>query len=76
MNYFDIDDFQGVGRGSAHERDNSKCDPMLGPPPTRRNHKSPFKHPPIAEGLHHAQVALSALTRIILQHGSCVALSQ
>ena len=35
VNYFDIGDFQGVGRGSTQDRDHSKRGPMLGPRPSR-----------------------------------------
>jgi hypothetical protein len=35
VNYFDISDFQGVGRGSTQDREHARCDPMLGPHPPR-----------------------------------------
>jgi hypothetical protein len=31
VNYFDIGDFQGVGRGSVQDRVNAKHNHMLGP---------------------------------------------
>jgi hypothetical protein len=35
VNYFDIGEFQGVGRGSAQDREHARCDPVLGPRPPR-----------------------------------------
>lgn len=33
VNYFNIGDFHGVGRGSTQDREHAKRDPMLGPHP-------------------------------------------
>jgi hypothetical protein len=31
VNYFDIGDFHGMGRGSTHARENVRSEPKLGP---------------------------------------------
>jgi len=76
VNYFDISDFQGVVRGSIHDREKARCDPELGPHPPRRRSDPPTQHPLVADNLQQLQLAISSLTHSIVQHNNFVALSR
>jgi hypothetical protein len=76
VNYFDIGDFQGVGRGSAQDQECVKHDPMLVPHPHKRRLDPLSNNPPIAESLHYVQLVISSFTWSLVQNGSFVALSQ
>ena len=51
VNYFDISDFQGVGRGFAQDQEKAKSEPELGPHPPRWRFDPPTQHPHVAKNL-------------------------
>jgi hypothetical protein len=62
VNYFDIEEFQGVGLGSAQDREHARHDPMLVPRPPRRRPDPPTQHPPVVERLQQTKLVISSLT--------------
>ena len=75
INYFDIHEFEGVGRGSTPEQENSKHEPLRGPHPPRQRHKPASQYLPILDNTREAQTSISTLTCSLLQHYTFIALS-
>jgi hypothetical protein len=75
VNYFDIGELQGLGLESAQDRENARCDDVLGPHPPRRRSGPPTQHPPIADNLQQVKLSISSLTCSLVQHNVFVALS-
>ena len=62
VNYFDITEFQGVGLGSAQDRECARCNPVLGSRPPQRMPIPPVQHPPIGGNISQTQVAIATMT--------------
>jgi hypothetical protein len=75
VSYFDIGDIQGVGLGSAQDREHARSDPALGPRFPKKMLDPPTQHPPIVEILKHVKITISSLNHSLVKHSRFVALS-
>jgi hypothetical protein len=75
VNYFDIGEFQGVGRGSMQGRENSRCDPLRGPHPPKKRHELLAKYLSISDNIFDAQILIYTLTHNLLHHSTFIVLS-
>lgn len=75
VNYFDINEFQGVGLGSSPVQPQAHRNPLRGPPAPRREPNPPPQPPGFGSGLDEIHDSIRCATHDLLRHTKCVAMS-